>query len=104
MAVVFYDSAMIGEIAKSREYRDEPYRIRPTAIGYVFHGWNHEHYLIRDNGHYRCDCDFYAKRGLCSHTMTIEWWQNNANKTDVPKRVFSMPIAGVQLTPCATAA
>lgn len=104
MAIVFYDSAMIGEIAKSKEYRDEPYRIRPTAIGFAFHGRNHEHYLIRENGCCRCDCDFYAKRGLCSHSMTIEWWERNSDEADVLRRVFSMPLARTQPVPHAAVA
>lgn len=96
MAIVFYDSAMIGEIAKSKEYREEPYRIRPTGIGLVFHGKNHEHYLTQDNGHYRCDCDFFAKRGLCSHIMTVEWLKSNPEKVHFPTWLLTVTFAGTQ--------
>jgi len=67
-----YDSGMIGEIWKSMQYRNEPDRIRRRGRGWTLQGNHREHYLTCEAGSWQCDCDSFASRKVCSHTMTME--------------------------------
>lgn len=66
------DSGMISKIEKARQYAQEPHRLRFETFEVVFEG-NHHHYQVTyDRGKWRCGCDFFQKRGVCSHTMALE--------------------------------
>ena len=66
------DSAMIAKISKAREYSQEPERITFRSFAVAFQG-KHQVYTVRfDHGEWRCTCDFFGQRGVCSHTMTLE--------------------------------
>jgi len=66
------DSAMIAKISKAREYSLEPERISFLSFEVAFQG-KHQIYIVSfDRGSWRCECDFFAQRGVCSHTMTLE--------------------------------
>lgn len=66
------DSAMIAKISKAREYASEPERMTFTNFSVVFNG-RHQSYRVEFNaGNWKCECDFFAQRGVCSHTMAVE--------------------------------
>lgn len=67
------DYGMIGKIEKSKIYADErDDRIQFEALRANVNGDNHNHVVSYDMGKWTCDCTFFATRGVCSHTMTLE--------------------------------
>lgn len=66
------DSGMIGKIEKARRYAQETDRVHFNAFEVEFRG-DHDRYTItyRD-GEWSCECNFFATRGVCSHTMAME--------------------------------
>jgi hypothetical protein len=66
------DYGMIGKIEKAKRYAEERERIRFEAFKATFDGDNNPHSVIYDNGSWKCDCDFFARRGVCSHSMALE--------------------------------
>ena len=66
------DSGMIGKIQKSRRYAEEPERIRFHQFQVSFEGTNSEHKVEYRDGQWQCTCNFFATRGVCSHTMAME--------------------------------
>ncbi len=66
------DSGMIGKIEKSKRYAEEPERIRFEQFLVSFEGTNSEHTVEYKNGTWQCTCNFFATRGVCSHTMAME--------------------------------
>ena len=66
------DSGMIGKIQKAKRYAQELERITFNEFQVTFKG-NHDTYKVTyDEGQWSCGCNFFAKRGVCSHTMTLE--------------------------------
>lgn len=66
------DSAMIAKISKAREYADEPERMTLNSFSVIFSG-RHQSYAVGfQHGKWQCECDFFAQRGVCSHTMAVE--------------------------------
>ncbi len=66
------DSAMIAKISKAREYAQQPERITFQSFTVAFNGKHQIYTVSYDRGNWRCTCDFFAQRGVCSHTMTME--------------------------------
>ena len=66
------DSAMIGKIEKSILYAQEPERVTFNEFQVTFNGDHKQHKISYQNGSWRCDCHFFATRGVCSHVMTLE--------------------------------
>ncbi len=66
------DSAMIAKISKAREYSQEPERITFKSFEVEFQGKHQVYAVSFDHGAWRCSCDFFAQRGVCSHSMTLE--------------------------------
>ncbi|HET6443031.1 MAG TPA: hypothetical protein VFI27_00505 [candidate division Zixibacteria bacterium] len=66
------DYGMIGKIEKSKIYAEERDRIRFDSFEVAFQGENNSHVVTYDHGVWNCDCDFFASRTVCSHTMAIE--------------------------------
>jgi hypothetical protein len=66
------DSGMIGKIQKAKLYAEEPERIRFEQFEVVFQGTNSQHKTSFNRGEWRCTCNFFATRGVCSHTMAME--------------------------------
>jgi hypothetical protein len=66
------DSGMIGKIEKSKRYAEEPERIRFEEFRVTFQGTNSEHRVSYEAGTWSCTCNFFAGRGVCSHTMAME--------------------------------
>lgn len=66
------DSAMIGKIQKARRYAEEPNRIVFSEFKVSLTGDHKRHTVAYNQGRWACDCDFFASRGVCSHTMAME--------------------------------
>jgi hypothetical protein len=66
------DYGMIGKIEKAKRYAEERKRIRFERFEATFNGTNNPHTVeFRDDG-WKCDCNFFLTRGVCSHTMALE--------------------------------
>ena len=66
------NSSLIGKIEKAKRYAEERHRLRFTSFTVDFQGENSSHHVAFDDGRWSCTCDFFAGRGLCSHTMALE--------------------------------
>lgn len=66
------DYGMIGKIEKAKIYAEERDRIRFDSFEVTFQGTNNAHIVGYNHGIWKCDCDFFASRAVCSHTMAIE--------------------------------
>lgn len=66
------DYGMIGKIEKAKIYAEERDRIRFDSFRVTFDGENNSHFVSYDQGVWNCDCDFFASRAVCSHTMAME--------------------------------
>jgi hypothetical protein len=66
------NSSLIGKIEKAKRYAEERHRLRFKSFEVDFKGDNDSHTVTYDAAGWRCTCDFFAGRGLCSHTMALE--------------------------------
>jgi hypothetical protein len=66
------DSAMIAKISKAREYAQEPERMEIAGVEVLFKGKHQSYHVVFEQGAWKCECDFYMQRGVCSHTMALE--------------------------------
>jgi hypothetical protein len=66
------DSGMIGKIQKAKRYAEEPERILFEQFRVTIQGTNSQHEVAYDQGNWRCTCNYFATRGVCSHTMAME--------------------------------
>jgi len=66
------DSGMIGKIQKAKHYAEEPERVSFEKFQVKFRGTNSRHTVFYDQGTWHCTCNFFASRGVCSHTMAME--------------------------------
>ena len=67
------NSSLIGKIEKAKRYSEERHRLRFKSFAVDFEGDNSSHTVSYDaDGGWRCTCNFFAGRGLCSHTMALE--------------------------------
>ncbi len=67
------DYGMIGKIEKAKFYAEERERIQFETLNATLRGENDRvHQVGYDRGQWACDCDFFASRGVCSHTMALE--------------------------------
>lgn len=65
-------SSMIGKIAKAKQYAQEPDRIQLSQFEATFRGENDNHTISFHEGTWKCDCNFFADHGACSHTLAAE--------------------------------
>ncbi len=66
------DSSIIGKIEKARHYAEQKDRVNITSFAATFQG-NHNQYDVHfEDGSWRCECHFFATRGVCSHTMALQ--------------------------------
>jgi hypothetical protein len=72
------DSAMIAKISKAREYASEPERITFNDFTVLFTGKHQTYRVGFEHGAWKCECDFFAQRGVCSHVMAVEKVLNRA--------------------------
>lgn len=66
------DSGMIGKLEKAKRYAQERSRFNFEAFTVTMSGENNPHQVSYENGKWHCDCSFFASRGRCSHTMSLE--------------------------------
>ena len=66
------DYSMISKIQKAKRYAEQRDRIRFEQLTVTFDGENNPHTVDFDHGEWRCDCEFFQSRGICSHTMALE--------------------------------
>ena len=66
------DYGMIGKIEKAKLYSEERERIRFDSFAVSINGDNDNHYVTYNQGIWNCDCEFFASRSVCGHTMTME--------------------------------
>lgn len=66
------DYGMIGKIEKAKRYAHERERIQIAVFKANFQGKHNQHQIEFDHGQWKCDCDFFLTRGVCSHTMALE--------------------------------
>jgi hypothetical protein len=66
------NSSLIGKIEKAKRYAEERHRLRFRKFAVDFQGENDAHHVSLDQECWHCTCDFFAVRGVCSHTMALE--------------------------------
>ena len=66
------DYGMIGKIEKAKRYAEDRNRIVFEKFKATFDGENNPHTVEYIDGVWRCDCDFFLTRNVCSHTMALE--------------------------------
>jgi hypothetical protein len=66
------DYGMIGKIEKSKRYAEERERVRFESFRASFEGKHNTHVIEFLEGAWKCDCNFFLTRGVCSHTMALE--------------------------------
>lgn len=66
------NSGMIGKIEKSKRYAEERHRIRFDEFKVTLEGDHATHLVSFQGGRWGCDCGFFARREVCSHTMALE--------------------------------
>jgi len=66
------DSSMIGKIVKAKRYAEQRDRISFEGFRVTLRGVHADHIVEYEEGNWRCDCDFFAQRGVCSHSMAME--------------------------------
>jgi hypothetical protein len=66
------DYGMIGKIEKAKRYAEERNRIHFTSFTVTFDGENNNHTVTFDGAKWKCDCNFFQSRNVCSHTMALE--------------------------------
>jgi hypothetical protein len=66
------DSAMISKIMKAKRYAGERDRMEFKSFTVVFRGNHRDHTISFKDDQWHCTCDFFAQRGICSHTMALE--------------------------------
>ena len=66
------DSGMISKIQKAKRYAQERERINFVEFEVTFRGDHNSYTVSYHKGQWNCGCHFFAKRGVCSHTMALE--------------------------------
>ncbi len=66
------DSGMISKIQKARRYAQERDRILFSDFDVTFRGEHNTYRVSYRKGNWSCECGFFARRGVCSHTMALE--------------------------------
>ena len=66
------DSGMINKFQKAKMYADEPERIHFKDFRVEFDGNHSPHTVEFHEGHWKCDCDYFAHHSTCSHTMALD--------------------------------
>jgi hypothetical protein len=66
------DQRMIGKIEKAGRYAAEPNRVSIHQMAVTLAGDNNQHEVTFDNGTWKCDCECFMLRRVCSHSMALE--------------------------------
>jgi hypothetical protein len=63
---------MIGKIEKAKLYAEERDRFQFESFRVQVKGDNNVHFVSYNQGSWDCDCEFFASRSVCGHTMALE--------------------------------
>ncbi len=63
---------IVSDVKKAKRYSQETDRIRILRFECHFEGYNKDHYITYNAGNWTSTASFFAQRGVCSHTMTLE--------------------------------
>ncbi len=66
------DQRMIGKIEKAGRYAAEPNRVSIHQMAVTLAGDNNQPEGAFDNGTWKCDCECFMLRRVCSHSMALE--------------------------------
>jgi hypothetical protein len=66
------DNGLIGKIEKAKRYAQEHDRFQFSSFKVAVKGDNNSHFVGYEDGKWACDCEFFALRGRCVHTMALE--------------------------------
>jgi hypothetical protein len=66
------DSGMMSKIEKAKRYAEQLDRVSFEEFKVTLSGDHSSHVVSFSNGRWDCDCGFFARRGVCSHTMALE--------------------------------
>ncbi len=66
------DSGMISKIEKAKNYAEQRDRFHLETLTVTFVGDNNPHVITLKDNTWHCDCDFFASRNRCSHTIALE--------------------------------
>jgi len=66
------DYGMIGKIEKAKLYAEERDRFQFESFRVQIDGDNNMHFVSYNEGTWDCDCEFFASRSVCGHTMALE--------------------------------
>jgi hypothetical protein len=66
------DSGMMSKIEKAKRYAEQLDRISFDQFEVTLRGDHDSHIVSFSAGAWACDCRFFARRGVCSHTMALE--------------------------------
>ena len=67
------DYGMIGKIEKAKRYAGERDRFVFNSFNVTVDGEHNPHRVTYMDGEWKCDCDFFQTRCVCSHTMALEF-------------------------------
>lgn len=65
-------SSLIGKIEKAKRYAQETDRVTFSELEVNFRGDHSDYETGYRDGKWHCSCQFFACRGLCSHTMALQ--------------------------------
>lgn len=66
------DSGMMSKIEKAKRYAEQLDRVSFEELKVTLSGDNSNHVVSFSDRRWSCDCGFFARRGVCSHTMALE--------------------------------
>ena len=66
------NDGMIRKIQKAKEYAQDRDRFRFHRFTLTFKGDHHDHVVSYDGGTWSCDCEYFMKHKVCSHSMALE--------------------------------
>ncbi|NLV74300.1 MAG: hypothetical protein GXY52_06420 [Chloroflexi bacterium] len=66
------DSGMISKIEKAKRYAEERNRVTFKSLAVEFRGEHSNYEVTYCESGWSCQCDFFQRRGVCSHTMAME--------------------------------
>jgi hypothetical protein len=82
-------SSLIGKIEKAHRYAQERERITFSEFAVSFQGEHSTYNTGYKEGQWHCNCSFFPKWGLCSHTMALQ----KILSPMLPKEAFSAEVA-----------
>lgn len=63
---------IVSDVEKAKRYSKETDRIRIVSFDCAFEGYSKTHHITYDRGKWTSTASFFARRGVCSHTMALE--------------------------------